>query len=68
VKNIREYSSPNTARFLSEDPIEFLSGDFNFYRYVGNNPVNYTGLSGFIATSVQGATKSSQQILSNTMF
>jgi len=25
---------------LSEDPIGFASGDFNWYRYVGNSPVN----------------------------
>ncbi|MDO6826577.1 RHS repeat-associated core domain-containing protein [Poseidonibacter sp. 1_MG-2023] len=35
-----------TQRFLSLDPIEFLSGDFNFYRYVGNEPVNFTDPSG----------------------
>ncbi len=40
------YYDPNTARFLSEDPIEFLSGDFNWYRYVGNDPVNYKDPSG----------------------
>jgi uncharacterized protein RhaS with RHS repeats len=26
---------------LSEDPIGFWSGDYNFYRYVQNNPVNW---------------------------
>ncbi|EKD26167.1 MAG: YD repeat-containing protein, partial [uncultured bacterium] len=30
----------NTGRFLSEDPIGFNSGDWNFYRYVGNNVIN----------------------------
>jgi hypothetical protein len=33
-------------RFLSEDPIGFASGDFNFYRYVGNGPVNLNDPSG----------------------
>jgi len=28
-------------RFLSRDPIGFSSGDFNFYRYVGNSPVGF---------------------------
>jgi len=28
-------------RFLSEDPIGFNSGDFNFYRYVKNKPINF---------------------------
>jgi uncharacterized protein RhaS with RHS repeats len=26
---------------LGEDPIGFSSGDFNFYRYVGNSSVNF---------------------------
>ncbi|MDF1880493.1 DUF4150 domain-containing protein [Sulfurimonas sp. MAG313] len=40
------YYDPTTQRFLSEDPIEFMSGDFNWYRYVNNNPVNYTDPTG----------------------
>jgi len=35
------YYDPSTQRFLGEDPIGYNSGDFNFYRYVGNSPVNY---------------------------
>jgi len=35
------YYDPTVQRFLSLDPIGFLSGDFNFYRYVGNNPLNF---------------------------
>jgi hypothetical protein len=31
---------------LGEDPIGFASGDFNFYRYVGNEPINLTDPSG----------------------
>ena len=42
------YYDPQTQRFLSEDPIEFLSGDFNWYRYVGNNPVNFNDPSGLL--------------------
>ncbi len=34
------YYNPNTGRFLSPDPISFLSGDMNLYRYVTNNPLN----------------------------
>ncbi|HFU75537.1 MAG TPA: RHS repeat-associated core domain-containing protein, partial [Arcobacter sp.] len=34
------YYDPTLQRFLSQDPIVFSSGDFNFYRYVGNDPVN----------------------------
>ena len=32
------YYSPELARWISEDPIEFNSGDTNLYRYVFNNP------------------------------
>jgi RHS repeat-associated protein len=37
---------PEVRRFLSEDPIEFLGGDYNLYRFVGNNPTNYIDPSG----------------------
>jgi len=36
--------------FISKDPIEFESGDFNHYRYVGNDPVNYVDPSGLEGT------------------
>ncbi|CAA6798511.1 MAG: RHS repeat-associated protein, partial [uncultured Sulfurovum sp.] len=35
------YYDSSTQRFLSLDPIGFSSGDFNFYRYVGNSPVGW---------------------------
>jgi RHS repeat-associated protein len=35
------YYDPSLQRFLSLDPIGFSSGDFNFYRYVENDPVNF---------------------------
>jgi RHS repeat-associated protein len=35
------YYDPTTQRFLSLDPIGFLAGDFNFYRYVRNSPVGF---------------------------
>ena len=40
------YYNPDTGRFLSEDPIGFLGGDANLYRYVGNNSLNYVDPSG----------------------
>jgi RHS repeat-associated protein len=40
------YYDPQTQRFLSRDPIEFEAGDFNFYRYVGNDCVNFRDPSG----------------------
>jgi len=43
------YYDPTLERFISEDPIGFSSGDFNWYRYVRNDPVNLVdpeGLAG----------------------
>jgi len=40
------YYDPHMQRFLSSDPIEFQAGDFNFYRYVGGDPVNFVDPSG----------------------
>ena len=37
----RVYSS-SLGRFLQTDPIRFSAGDVNLYRYVGNNPINWT--------------------------
>jgi RHS repeat-associated protein len=35
------YYSSQMGRFITEDPLAFGAGDLNFYRYVGNNPVNF---------------------------
>ena len=40
-----------TGRFLQEDPIGFISGDLNIYRYVGSNPVLSKDPSGLVAIS-----------------
>ena len=40
------YYDANTGRFLSEDPIGFVGGDANLYRYVFNNPANLTDPDG----------------------
>jgi len=37
---------PLSGRFISQDPIRFLSGDVNFYRYVGDAPTNGTDPTG----------------------
>ena len=37
-------------RFISQDPIGFASGDFNWYRYVGNSPVNLVDPKGLSKT------------------
>jgi len=49
------YYDPTIGRFISSDPIEFLAGDFNFYRYVGNDPVNWVDPSGYFAYSTSSA-------------
>ncbi len=41
------YYDPTTGRFLSEDPMGFHASDFNFYRYVLNNPVNFVDPFGY---------------------
>ena len=46
------YYDPTTQRFLSPDPIEFKGGDYNFYRYVNNSPLNFTDPSGLNAFSL----------------
>ncbi|MCF6245661.1 MAG: RHS repeat-associated core domain-containing protein [Sulfurovum sp.] len=46
------YYDPTTQRFLSQDPIEFEAGDFNFYRYVGNDPVNFRDPSGLVSAEI----------------
>ena len=40
------YYDPTLQRFISEDPIGFSSGDFNWYRYVLRNPVSGVDPSG----------------------
>jgi RHS repeat-associated protein len=40
------YYDPTQRRFISPDPIGLLSGDFNFYRYVDNDPLNQVDPSG----------------------
>ncbi|MFM0201714.1 hypothetical protein PQR53_17805 [Paraburkholderia fungorum] len=36
------YYSPQTGRFISEDPIGWASGQTNAYAYVDGNPVQFT--------------------------
>jgi RHS repeat-associated protein len=43
------YFNPEIGRFIEEDPIEFASGDTNFYRYVGNSPLDRTDPSGMFS-------------------
>jgi RHS repeat-associated protein len=38
--NRNRWYDATVGRWLSEDPIDFLSGDPNWYRYVGNSPAD----------------------------
>jgi RHS repeat-associated protein len=38
---------PETGRWTAKDPLGFAAGDTNLYRYVVNDPVNFTDPSGF---------------------
>ena len=40
------YYDATLQRFLGEDPIGFISGDFNLYRYVGNSPIQFNDPKG----------------------
>lgn len=44
--NWSRYYEPKTGRYLNPDPIGFLGGDVNLYRYCGNNPVGYRDIDG----------------------
>ncbi len=46
------YYNPTTGRWISSDPTEFESGDSNFYRYAGNNSVNYADPEGERNTNI----------------
>jgi hypothetical protein len=45
---------PGCARFISEDPIGWASGQTNNYSYVGGNPVSKTDPTGLIDPSMEG--------------
>jgi RHS repeat-associated protein len=38
--NCFRYYDPIVGRYISQDPIGYAAGDFNLYRYCGNDPVN----------------------------
>ena len=43
------YYSPTLQRFINTDPIGYLSGDVNLYRYVGNRPTSRVDPRGTIS-------------------
>jgi RHS repeat-associated protein len=44
--NLNRWYDSDTGRWLSEDPIGFAAGDENLYRYVNNEPTNWTDPTG----------------------
>jgi RHS repeat-associated protein len=40
------YYDPKAGRFISKDPIGFMGGDVNLFRYVGNDPGNWVDPEG----------------------
>jgi len=45
------YYGPSTGTWISQDPLGFIVGDTNLYRYVGNSPINRVDPSGFAETA-----------------
>ena len=53
--NSNRFYNPAIGRWMSQDPTGFSAGDMNLYRYVGNNPSNFTDPRGTSATLVAQA-------------
>lgn len=51
------YYDPTLGRFITSDPIGFLSGDTNLYRYVGNDPINFVDPLGLASKACAKAEK-----------
>ena len=45
------YFSPEIARFLSQDPLGFASGETNLYRALKNNPLRFVDPYGYLSLS-----------------
>jgi len=63
------YYDPTIQRFVSEDPLGFAGGDYNFYSYLGNSPLNGIdpfGLSPSCFTINNGTTWVTEKILNSS--
>ncbi len=52
------YFDPDSARFVTEDPAGFSSGDYNLYRFARNDPVNFVDPAGLAASPAAEPEKS----------
>ena len=50
------YYDAKTGEFLSQDPSGFTGGDYNLYRYVGNNPLLYGDPTGLCRSAITSGT------------
>jgi len=55
------YYDPNAGRFVSEDPIQFMSG-IDFYTYVSNSPQNFTDALGLSQNDVNTILNQAQNL------
>jgi hypothetical protein len=49
------FYSPVLGRFMAEDPIGLAGGDVSFYRYTGNDPVDWVDPEGLMTGVLEGA-------------
>ncbi len=55
------------GRFISDDPLRFGAGDVNFYRYVGNNPLNWIDPLGLFEIYINDCKTSSAKVYGATI-
>lgn len=53
--------TPHLGRFLQTDPIALNSGDYNLFRYTGNNPVNKIDPLGLVYIGLGGSGRAIQE-------